>query len=178
CRNKETNPQHKNRRRFFFIDQVFDAAFKNLSLSGIQILSMTLSSLKMLQPFVLFSSCVFLLSGCVKDTCKQTYSYKIYKPVYLTFDDLRNSVKPMAAMDLKDIGKIYYKSPYIFINEINKGIHVIDNTDPSSPQNIAFINIPGNIDMAVKDNILYADSYTDLVAIDINNTSAVNEVST
>ncbi len=95
----------------------------------------------------------------------------------MSFDELRNSVKPMPATDLKDIGKIYYKSPYIFVNEVNKGIHVIDNTDPSSPQNITFINIPGNIDMAVKDNVLYADSYTDLVAIDITNPSFASEVS-
>ena len=50
-----------------------------------------------------------------------------------------------------------------------KGIHVIDNSNPSSPKNIAFIDIPGNIDLAVKGNMLYADLYTDLVTLDISN---------
>jgi hypothetical protein len=48
-----------------------------------------------------------------------------------------------------------------------KEIHVINNSNPSRPENVAFIDIPGNMDMAVKGNILYADLYTDLVALDI-----------
>ena len=50
---------------------------------------------------------------------------------------------------------------------MDRGIHVINNANPSQPVNVAFIDIPGNMDMAVKGNILYADLYTDLVAIDI-----------
>ena len=38
------------------------------------------------------------------------------------------------------------------------------------------IKIPGNIDMAVKDDVLYADSFIDLVAIDISNINAPREV--
>ena len=64
-------------------------------------------------------------------------------------------------------GKIYIRGNYIFLNEVDKGIHVINNSNPSRPENVAFIDIPGNMDMAVKGNILYADLYTDLVALDI-----------
>ena len=64
-------------------------------------------------------------------------------------------------------GKIYFKEGYIFINEELKGIHVIDNRNPENPQNIGFIEIPGNVDIAIKNNTLYADSYIDLGAIDI-----------
>jgi hypothetical protein len=46
---------------------------------------------------------------------------------------------------------------------------VIDNRNPASPQNVAFISIPGNLDLALKGNILYADLYTDLVTLDISN---------
>jgi hypothetical protein len=66
-------------------------------------------------------------------------------------------------------GKLYIKDRYIYLNEVEKGIHVIDNIDPSSPKQVAFLNIPGNMDIGVKDNILYADTYTDLLAIDISN---------
>jgi hypothetical protein len=45
----------------------------------------------------------------------------------------------------------------------------MDNSDPSNPQNISFIEIPGNLDIAIKDNFLYADSYVDLLTIDISN---------
>ena len=42
---------------------------------------------------------------------------------------------------------------------------------------MGFIEIPGNMDMAIKNNILYADSYIDLVAIDISNVTSPIEVS-
>ncbi|HSN08681.1 MAG TPA: hypothetical protein VLS85_06570, partial [Hanamia sp.] len=52
---------------------------------------------------------------------------------------------------------------------IEKGIHIIDNSNPTAPQNISFVKIPGNIDLAVKGNTLYADSYGDLVTLDVSN---------
>ncbi len=57
---------------------------------------------------------------------------------------------------------------YIYLNEIDKGVHIIDNTNPAAPVNKYFIAVPGNLDLAVKDNILYADLYRDLVSIDIS----------
>ena len=90
-------------------------------------------------------------------------------PIYMTYEDLREAVKITSSRDLENTGKIYFKDGYIFVNEELKGIHIIDNQDPSNPQNIGFIEIPGNVDIAVKNNILYADSYVDLVAIDISN---------
>ncbi len=70
---------------------------------------------------------------------------------------------------IRNLGKIYYKDPYIFVNERYKGIHILDNTDPANPIAIGFIQITGNEDIAIKGNILYADNVTDLVAIDISN---------
>lgn len=94
----------------------------------------------------------------------------------MSYTDLRKAVKSTTSQELKEVGKVYYKDHFIYVNEVNKGIHVIDNTNPSSPQNVSFINIPGNIDIAVKGNILYADSYIDLVAIDISNPTNITEV--
>lgn len=34
---------------------------------------------------------------------------------------------------------------------------------------MGFIDIPGNEDLAVKGNVLYADLYTDLVCLDVSN---------
>jgi hypothetical protein len=77
------------------------------------------------------------------------------------------------AKPLNNPGKIYIKGSYVFINEINKGIHIIDNRNPASPKPVSFISIPGNVDMAVKQNVLYADNSTDLIALDISNPSNV-----
>ncbi|MDP4265226.1 MAG: hypothetical protein Q8941_22050 [Bacteroidota bacterium] len=112
-------------------------------------------------------------SACIKDQCKRSHTYTWYEPIYRTKDEVRANIKSNAPVDLKNTGKFYVYGNYIFLNEVDKGIHVIDNTDPSHPRNIAFITIPGNIDLAVKGNILYADLYTDLVAMDISNPSNI-----
>ncbi len=72
-------------------------------------------------------------------------------------------MKSSPSQGLKQTGKIYIYGNYIFLNEFDRGIHIFDNTQPASPKNIAFIPIPGNQDMAVTGNTLYADSYSDLV---------------
>lgn len=77
------------------------------------------------------------------------------------------SVGMKEARALQQTGKIYLHGDYILVNEMRKGIHVIDNADPKAPKNIGFIDIPGNVDIAMKDNILYADNYTDLLVMDV-----------
>lgn len=122
---------------------------------------------KSIFPVALILLFAFAASSCKKDKCEQTVTYKTYEPVYMSYEELRNSVKTESAQPLKNPGKIYLKGNYIFVNEIDKGIHIIDNTHPASPQNISFIKIPGNLDLAANGNILYADSYVDLLALDI-----------
>jgi hypothetical protein len=117
----------------------------------------------------------------IANSCLDEYTevFTANSPVYLSYEDLRQGVKASTSRDLVNPGKIYFKDGYIFINEVFKGVHIINNQNPESPQNIGFIEIPGNVDMAIKNNILYADSYVDLVAIDIsdvNNPKEVNRV--
>jgi len=114
---------------------------------------------------------VLLLHSCLKDT--GTKQFKVYTPVIQTSAEVRASVKSDMAQPVVNAGKIYVYGDYIYLVEKEKGIHIIDNTNPSSPLNKAFITIPGNEDIVVKDNILYADCFTDLFAIDISNPSAV-----
>lgn len=110
---------------------------------------------------------VLLASGCFKD--KLTKTYTIFTPVYETKEKVLSNIKSNTPVAVKYPGKIYLYGKYIFLNEINKGIHIIDNANPSKPVNVAFINIPGNLDIAVKGNTLFADFYTDLLSIDISN---------
>lgn len=109
-----------------------------------------------------------LLSSCGKDACTRTVTYTKYEPVYLAPADYRVDPVLESPRTLKNPGKIYLYGNLILINERSEGIHVIDNANPSAPNNIAFIKIPGNIDIAVKASTLYADNYTDLLAIDIS----------
>ena len=107
------------------------------------------------------------LSGCFKDKVMQTYT--LYQPVFKTLTEVRADMKSGQPQPLEKTGKLYLFGHYIFLSEVNKGIHVIDNSDPAHPVNKAFIKVPGNGDLAVKGNSLYADSYSDLVVFDISN---------
>ena len=84
--------------------------------------------------------------ACVKDT--GTQSYKVFKPITASMPSLRASIKTEAAKPIKNAGKMFVLGNFVFVNEKNEGIHVIDNTNPSSPINKTFINIPGNLDVA------------------------------
>ncbi|HEY4788676.1 MAG TPA: hypothetical protein VIH57_21645 [Bacteroidales bacterium] len=127
-------------------------------------------------PFIKIA--VFILIGVVWTSCqdKVIEKYSASVPVYMSYTDLRQAVKSTESATLEKPGKIYFKDHYIYINEYFKGVHVIDNTNPASPKEKKFIEIPGNVDIAIKDNTLYADSYVDLVAIDISNLANVREV--
>lgn len=87
-----------------------------------------------------------------------------------------SAVTSRRAQPLEEIGKIYIKEHLIFLNEFGKGIHVINNRNPFKPEIVSFINIPGNVDIAIRDNVLYADSYTDLVVIDISHPTDISEI--
>jgi hypothetical protein len=114
------------------------------------------------------------LSACTDRTVERiTYTANV--PVYKSFNEFRTSFRKSLPMEITIPGKIYFKDGYLFINEYGKGIHVIDNSDPANPEKIAFYEIMGNVDMAIKGNILYADSYIDLVAIDISDISNPQE---
>ncbi|KLT66300.1 LVIVD repeat-containing protein [Pedobacter sp. BMA] len=76
----------------------------------------------------------------------------------------------------KKTGKIYIFNDYLFINEPAKGIHIYNNSNPATPVNVAFLQVPGNVDLAIQNNILYADSYVDLLAFDISNIGNIKQV--
>ena len=122
--------------------------------------------MKKFTPYTLLLSIPILFSSCLKDKCQRTYT--MYKPVYHTTAEVRANIKSSTPRALERPGKLFIRGQYIFLNEIDRGIHVIDNSNPAAPKKVSFINIPGNIDVAVKGNTLYADLYNDMVTIDIS----------
>ena len=105
-----------------------------------------------------------------------SYSYYSYCPLLMSRATLEQSVAALPARPMHNTGKIYRLGRFLFINEQYEGIHVIDNQDPEHPQLISFLRVPGNVDMAVKGNLLYVDNGPDLVSIDISNPQAVRTV--
>lgn len=119
---------------------------------------------------------VLALSSCVKDSCDSTRLYTTYTPIYKQMDEIRELVTVEGPRAIQNPGKIYAYRSYLFLNDRGVGIHVIDVTDAYSPVNKAFIQVPGNVDIAVNGTVLYADNFIDLVSFDISNLGAIQEV--
>lgn len=125
--------------------------------------------------FLLLALTTILFSSCLKDSCENMRTYIQYNPSYKNLDEIRN-VTAGQPQDLVNPGQIYIYKQYLFINEFRKGIHVFDNSNPAQPVNLAFYDIPGNAQLSIKDNILYANNYLDLLAIDITDPLNINVI--
>jgi len=126
--------------------------------------------MKMIRILPFFAALAVLFSGCLKDSCDRVVTYTKVEPVYRTWEEIRTTpIEMAAARPLENPGKIYTYQSYIFINEENAGIHVIDNSIPSAPQQIGFITLEGNEDISIKNGLLYANNYMDLVTIEVSN---------
>lgn len=110
---------------------------------------------------------LLLLNRCT-DKVTATHTYTFMKPVYMTTAEVRSAVDILPPRTIQRAGKIYFLNNHIFLNDPGQGIHIIDNTDPTNPTRLAFINIPGNYDMAASGTTLYADSFVDLLVFDIS----------
>lgn len=97
-------------------------------------------------------------------------------PEIMTKNEFRKLVEVQAAKPSITAGKIYAYGDFIFITDAFKGVHIIDNFNPAAPQPTGYLKIPGNEDISIKNNYLYADSATDLVVFDISDISNVHVV--
>ena len=97
-----------------------------------------------------------------------------WKPVYQGEADL--SVSSATPRAIVEAGKIYKYGPYILVGESGQGIHVFDNNDPSNPVSIAFVNVPLNEDMAIRNDVMFIDIGRDVAAVDVSDWANVQEI--
>jgi hypothetical protein len=125
---------------------------------------------------ILLSSCWLKKPNIEIDSIDYSKKVMGWKPVYgadSTYKKLKYFNTPRA---INLAGKIYVFGNTIFQNDIGKGIHLINNATPANAQRVAFIELAGNTDIAIKGNFLYANNYDDMVVIDITNINAPVEV--
>ncbi len=114
-----------------------------------------------------------MLSACPFYEIEPVQVETTYTPLFMTRKQLESSISSVAPQKLVEPGKLLLFNNYIFLNEKYKGVHVIDNSNPSSPQKVSFIRVPGCIDLALKNNFLMVDNAVDLVVLDISNVTQV-----
>lgn len=124
---------------------------------------------KFLFLIIVLSAIVF--QSCLNDECTETRSFVQYTPVYLTKAQIRTDIKFEPERKLENPGKMYFYKTYLFVNDQGKGVHLFDLKNETKPVKLGFYDIPGNFDIAIKNNILYADNVIDLIALDITDIS-------
>ncbi|MBO6881926.1 hypothetical protein [Winogradskyella sp.] len=92
-----------------------------------------------------------------------------YEPVIMQRTDFEAAtILENTPRTIENSGKIYVKDNFIFVNEVNQGFHLINNTDPTNPINIGFIKVLGSSDLSIKEDVFYANNATDLIAFKID----------
>lgn len=101
------------------------------------------------------------------------------EPIYLSWETIREGGVLLSdkygenyQKQLKKADKTYTYKSLLLINETLSGVHIFDNSDPENPVYLDYISLLGNQDMAIKDQYLYLDSFTDLVVFDLADISA------
>ena len=143
--------------------------------------SLSYNNMKLSTNLLLPIGAVIVLSSCwnfgARNDIEPPPQQKVwgYKPVYSP-DTALLKVVTIAPQPVQEAGKIFVMGPYIFQNERGKGIHVLDKTNPSAVVNKGFILISGNTEVTLKGAFLYANSFSDLLIIDLSDWQAPLEV--
>jgi hypothetical protein len=119
--------------------------------------------------FLSFFSALFIFQSCNEDLGKLEVTYTKATALYGDLETIRQTPLRAEARTIENPGKIFVANDLLLIGEENKGIHVINNSDPANPVEAYFINIPGNKEYYVEEGIIFAESYYDMVKIDVTN---------
>lgn len=111
---------------------------------------------------------LFLLASCTDDSPGKYGKVMGFTPVYGTKAELLASIKMTPPRNLTQPGKIYVYNDLLFVNDANEGVLVLNNADPSNPEKLGFLSIPGNNDIAIRNGYLYADYGLGIVTLDIS----------
>ncbi|MBC7889430.1 MAG: hypothetical protein H7Z13_16250 [Ferruginibacter sp.] len=133
--------------------------------------------------YVLLFFAVIFLYSCwepfKKNYPNQAPLQKVWgsKPVYAAENIAKQIIYTAQKQPLKKAGNIYAFGKFIFQIDVGRGIHVIDNADPAKADRIGFITVNGCEQISIRGAYLYANSFADLVTLDIANPANLREVS-
>jgi len=116
---------------------------------------------------------LFVCQGCwipleTDDSFVDPIIDSAYEPVIISRAELQNSIAMTDAIAIGTSGKIYVRDNFLIVNELRKGFHIYDNSDPNDPKPLKFLKVPGATDLAIRENMFYINQATDLVAVQID----------
>ena len=79
-------------------------------------------------------------------------------PILAAKAEVRTSIVVEPPKPINQAGKIYTSLNYVFVNDNGEGVHVIDNTNALNPEKVAYLKIPGNYDIEVRNEDIRIDT--------------------
>lgn len=116
-----------------------------------------------------------LLSGGCIQTELELFNGRGKRPVYAPLSELTN-IGNLPPQPIEATGTIFLRDTLFFMLEQKKGIHVFNVKDSLNTVNLTFFRIPAVTDFTLVGDRLYADSWRDLVTIDISDLFAIRVV--
>lgn len=111
-----------------------------------------------------------VLTGCLQETCNEERIVQGFSPVTTSSEEWRASTFICGVpQEVCEATSFYVYGDYLFMMEGSRGLHILDNSDPTNPVPITFMEAPGGQGLAVRNGILYMNQYVDLVAFDLTN---------
>ena len=109
------------------------------------------------------------LSSCLEESCEENRLVQGFAPITVTADSWRSSSFFCGVPQPVCEGTSFYVyEQYLFMMEGTQGLHIFDNSDSNNPVPVTFMEAPGGQGLSVRNNILYMNQYTDLVAFDLS----------
>ena len=128
-----------------------------------------------LNSLLILSVCLVFFS-CDRTPGSKPEMREAWVPVYTNNTAAIKTISYGPARSTVNAGKIYTLGNRIYQVEQDSGIHIIDYTNPSSPQKLGFIRSFLCKEVSVKNGLVYTNNFSDLVVIDASNLAAVREV--
>jgi hypothetical protein len=119
--------------------------------------------MNLIKPLHILFICLVFFSACVDEDIRVSGM----RPNYISYDDLL-VFEQLPPQPIVNAGKVLLYKQYLFLGEVNEGIHVIDVSDTLNPQKLSFLKIPGNKDLTAQNDRLYADNGPHLLILDIS----------
>ena len=113
-----------------------------------------------------------MISGSCKTNKPDLGIVDAYAPIYLS-KTASETITQLPPQPIEQGGKIAKLGRYLYQVENNKGIHVIDVINPSTPVRKGFISIPLCQELTLKGNYLYTNNNLDLVVINLTDVNAI-----
>ncbi len=88
-----------------------------------------------------------------------------YEPILMTREEMEASIELKDPQAMNESGKIYLAADYILVNDKYDGFHIYNNENPTNPQLVKYLQVAGSTDVAIRNNMMYINQATDLIAI-------------